>query len=41
MSALSPVRRPLPRSWSYAVLAITMSTAVVCIANVPRMHVYL
>lgn len=41
MSALSSVRRPLPRSWSYAVLAVTMATALVFIANVPRMHVYL
>jgi hypothetical protein len=41
MSALSSVRRPLPRSWTCAVLVVVVLTALVLIANMPRMHVYL
>lgn len=41
MSALSLTRRPLPRSWTCSVLAIALVGALVFIANLPRLHVYL
>ena len=41
MSALSSARRPLPRSWTWAVLATGLIAGLVVVANLPRMHVYL
>jgi len=41
MSVLSFGRQPLPRSWTFAVLVVVVLSALIFVANLPRMHVYL